>query len=107
MLAPLQRNAEGRYTWRPVSASQRITARVATDRDPVMAPPALPPGLPPEPMLLKRLLRKRPARSALFWLALHIFALGLQWATVRAAPIFMQHENGKGWRAICVTFKGP
>lgn len=41
------------------------------------------------------------------WLAVHVAALALQWATVSAAPIVMQKANAKGWWALCITAKGP
>lgn len=47
------------------------------------------------------------ASSWRIWILIHLVALALQWATIRAAPIAMQHSNGKGWWALCMTAKGP
>lgn len=53
---------------------------------------------------LERALRPKPLW---FWFVLHVAALVLQLACVRAAPLAFQHTNGAGWWAMCLTAKGP
>jgi hypothetical protein len=54
-------------------------------------------------LLLERVARARWP----WWLALHVVALIIQLACVRAAPIVMQKTNAAGWWALCITAKGP